>query len=154
MHSLQVSFLVVTVFLDAIYLSFVQVVTDQSLLKLIQIGFVGTHLLLQQHSNDVTDSSWKKLDTKRSPHNCAAMGWALTWLINYKLRYCRKQYCSKVKAYNTHIVPQATKPQLQRHFCVTDRGDVQHTGYRQSLHPQTLTCDQTPICLPWMVSTP
>jgi len=57
MHSLQVSFLVVTVFLDAIYLSFVQVVTDQSLLKLIQIGFVGTHLLLQQHSNDVTNSS-------------------------------------------------------------------------------------------------
>ena len=51
----------------------------------------------------------------------------------------------KAKAYNTCIAPQAAYRSCRGAVPVTDRAGVQPIGRRQSMRPQTLTCDQTAV---------
>jgi len=56
---------------------------------------------------------------------------------------------AKVKAYKTYVAPQASPIlQLQWCFCVTDSACVQPIDRGPSLHPWTLTCNQTDIHSP------
>ena len=55
---------------------------------------------------------------------------------------------AKGKAYNTYTAPQAAYRSCSGAFCVTDKACVQPIGRMLSLHPQTLTYNQTAIRSP------
>ena len=67
-------------------------------------------------------------------------------------------YYRQAYMYNIYIAPQAAYSRCSgARFCATDRADVQPIGRTLSLHPQTLTCDQTALRspgLPLMLLTP